>query len=126
LSGSYILKPKKNKVLQLKLFDNTDFGYYKVTIERPKRLKAQFTAERIAELRFDKTLREPMVWAYETFGEKVYTDLAKHEKEITEWCEKNELNLNAKQSKTLVSEALWTKQLELLNTATELMQAIGN
>ncbi len=108
-----------------KLFDNTDFGYYKVTIERPKRLKAQFTSERIAELRFDKSLREPMAWAYETFGEKVYTDIAKHEKEITEWCEKNELNLNAKQSKTLVSEALWTKQLELLNTASELMEAIG-
>ena len=30
--------------------------YYKVTIERPKRLKAQFSDERIAELRFDKSL----------------------------------------------------------------------
>lgn len=108
------------------LFDNTDFGYYKVTIERPKRYKAQFTAERIAELRFDRTLREPMVWVYETFGEKVYTDLNRYEKEITEWCEKNELNLNAKQSITLVSKTLWTKQLEILNAATELMQAIGN
>jgi type I restriction enzyme M protein len=117
---------KEEQGIAAQLFDNTDFGYYKVTIERPKRLKAQFTAERIAELRFDKSLREPMAWAYETFGEKVYRDLAKHEKEITEWCEKNELNLNAKQSKTLVSEALWTKQLELLNTATELMQSIGN
>lgn len=117
---------KEEQGIAAQLFDNTDFGYYKVTIERPKRLKAQFTAERIAELRFDKTLREPMVWAYKTFGEKVYTDIAKHEKEISEWCEKNELNLNAKQNKILVSEALWTKQLELLNTATELMQAIGN
>ena len=108
-----------------KVFDNKDFGYYKVTIDRPKRLKAQFTAERIAELRFDKSLREPMVWAYETFGEKVYTEIASHEKEITEWCEKQELNLNAKQSKTLVSEALWTKQIELLKTATGLMEAIG-
>lgn len=117
---------KEEQGIASQLFDNTDFGYYKVTIERPKRLKAQFTAERIAELRFDKTLREPMAWAYETFGEKVYSEIAKHEKEITEWCEKNELNLNAKQSKTLVSEALWTKQLELLNTATELMKAIGN
>lgn len=116
---------KEEQGIAAQLFNNTDFGYYKVTIERPKRLKAQFTTERIAELRFDKTLREPMAWAYETFGEKVYAELAKHEKEITEWCEKNELNLNAKQSKTLVSEALWTKQLELLNTATELMQAIG-
>lgn len=122
-----VIQPETNEEqgIAAKLFDNTDFGYYKVTIERPKRLKAQFTTERITELRFDKSLREPMVWAYETFGEKVYADIAKHEKEITEWCEKNELNLNAKQSKTLVSEALWTKQLELLNTATELMQAIG-
>ncbi|MEP7197896.1 MAG: N-6 DNA methylase [Saprospiraceae bacterium] len=116
---------KEEQGIAAQLFDNTDFGYYKVTIERPKRLKAQFTAERIAELRFDKTLREPMAWAYETFGEKVYTEISKHEKEITEWCEKNELNLNAKQSKTLVSEALWAKQVELLNTATELMKAIG-
>jgi type I restriction enzyme M protein len=122
-----VIQPETNEEqgIAAQLFDNTAFGYYKVTIERPKRLKAQFTTERIAELRFDKSLREPMVWAYETFGEKVYADIAKHEKEITEWCEKNELNLNAKQSKTLVSEALWTKQLELLNTATELMQAIG-
>ena len=128
LAVDRIINPetKEETGIASQLFDNTDFGYYKVTIERPKRLKAQFTVERIAELRFDKSLREPMDWAYETFGETVYTDIAKHEKEITEWCEKNELNLNSKQSKTLVSEALWTKQLELLNTATELMQAIGN
>lgn len=108
------------------IFDNTDFGYCKVTIERPKRLKAQFTEARIAALRFDKSLQEPMAWAYEVFGDSLYNNLQKHEKEITEWCEKNELNLNTKQSKTLVSEALWLKQLELLNTATELMQAVGN
>jgi type I restriction enzyme M protein len=108
-----------------KLFDNSDFGYYKVTIERPKRLKAQFSEERLAELRFDKSLREPMVWAYETFGEKVYTELSKHEREIQAWCEKSEMNLSAKQSKALVSEALWNKQLELMKTATELMKAIG-
>jgi type I restriction enzyme M protein len=108
-----------------KVFDNSDFGYYKVTIERPKRLKAQFTQERIAELRFDKSLKEPMVWTYETLGEKVYTELYQHEKTILDWCEKNELNLNAKQSKALVSEALWAKQLELINTATVLMDAIG-
>jgi type I restriction enzyme M protein len=122
-----VIHPETNEEqgIAAQLFDNTDFGYYKVTIERPKRLKAQFAAERIAELRFDKTLREPMAWAYETFGEKVYTEITKHEKEIIDWCEKNELNLNAKQSKMLVSEVLWAKQLDLLNTATELMQAIG-
>ncbi len=98
--------------LASKIFNNHDFGYYKVSIERPKRLKAQFTEERIAELRFDKTLREPMFLAYEQFGNEVYTNISKHEKAILDWAEKQELNLNAKQSKTLVSKELWQKQLD--------------
>lgn len=117
---------KEEEGIASKVFNNSDFGYYKVTIERPKRLKAQFTAERIAELRFDKGLREPMQWAYETFGDKVYSELAKHEKEILEWCEKNELNLSAKQNKALTSEKTWQKQVELMNTANVLMKALGN
>jgi len=108
-----------------KVFDNSDFGYYKVTIERPKRLKAQFTKERIEVLRFDKTLREPMEWAYQTYGNKIYTDLKKYEKEIKDWTEKNELNLNTKQVNSLVSKELWDKQLNLLNLATDLMKAFG-
>jgi type I restriction enzyme M protein len=108
-----------------KVFDNADFGYYKVTVERPKRLKAQFTEERIAGLRFDKTLREPMEWAFDQFGEEVYTNLAKHERAILEWAEKQELNLNAKQSRALVSKETWQKQLDLLNTAKQLMKVVG-
>lgn len=111
--------------LASKIFDNEDFGYYKVTIERPRRLKAQFSKDRIEELRFDKTLKEPMQWAYETYGEKVYTELAKHEKEILDWAEKQELNLNAKQSKALVTVALWQKQLELMQAATAIMEKVG-
>ncbi|HAK77163.1 MAG TPA: DNA methylase, partial [Runella sp.] len=111
--------------LAAQVFDNSDFGYYKVTVERPKRLKAQFSAERIEELRFDKSLREPMQWAYEQFGEEIYTHLAQHEKAITDWCEKNDLNLNTKQLKALTSPAAWQKQLDLLTAATSLMQAIG-
>lgn len=111
--------------LSSRVFDNNDFGYYKVSIERPKRLKAQFTEERVAVLRFDKSLREPMMWAYEMFGEEVYTNLAKHEKTIVEWAEKQELNLNAKQSRSLVNKETWQKQLDLLNSAKQLMKAIG-
>lgn len=116
---------KEEEGIASQIFDNSDFGYFKVTIERPKRLKAQFTTERIAELRFDKTLKEPMAWAFETFGEEVYTHLGKHEKEILDWTEKQELNLNSKQSKALVNKATWQKQLDLLNTAKDLMKEIG-
>ncbi|MBM3454553.1 MAG: SAM-dependent DNA methyltransferase [Bacteroidetes bacterium] len=111
--------------LAAKVFNNTDFGYYKVTIDRPARLKAQFTDERIAELRFDKSLKEPMKWAYETFGEKVYTELGKLEKEILEWCDKSGLDLTAKHRKELCSPAHWEKYSVLLGMAKMLKQEIG-
>jgi type I restriction enzyme M protein len=111
--------------LAAKVFNNSDFGYYKVSIDRPARLKAQFSEERIAELRFEKSLKEPMQWAFETFGEKVYTDLPALEKEILEWCEKSGLDLNAKKRKELTSKATWQKQIDLLKTATLLLNKIG-
>jgi len=111
--------------LAVKVFDNTDFGYYKVTIDRPNRLKAQFSEERIEDLRFDKSISEPMKWAYETYGEQVYTDLKAIEKELLDWCEKNELDLNAKKRKALTNSATWKKQQDILNAAIQLMAAIG-
>ena len=109
-----------------KVFDNSDFGYHKVTIERPKRLKAQFTVERIAELRFDKSLKEAMVYAYETFGESIYTTVEHYKKEILDWCEKNELNLTAANQKKLVAKATWEKQAFLLEQAQILLDALGD
>lgn len=108
-----------------KVFDNSDFGYHKVTIERPKRLNAQFSEERIADLRFDKSLKEAMVYAYATYGDSVYSDIAKYEKELIEWTEKQELNLSAKQLKSLCSSELWNKQLALLQNAQKLLIRIG-
>ncbi len=108
-----------------KVFDNQDFGYYKVSIERPKRLKAQFSQERIDELRFVNSLREPMTWVYETYQELVYTDLSKFEKTILDWCEAQELNLSRKLQETLVDPETWKKQLALLTLAQELMNEIG-
>lgn len=112
--------------LAAKVFDNTDFGYYKVTIERPARWKAQFTAERIAELRFDKAIKEPMEWAYSTYGNRVYTDMKQIEKEILNWCEKNDIDLNARTRKALTTTSNWKKNKKLLDVATQLLEAIGD
>ena len=119
------IERQNDEDLASQVFDNSDFGYYKVTIERPKRLKAQFSEERIAELRYDKTLKEPMQWAFEAFGDKVYTNLKDLEKEILNWCEDNEIDLNAKKRKTLVSPSLWKKQKAILDVATLLLDKIG-
>lgn len=109
------------------VFDNSDFGYYKVNIERPDRRKAQFSAERIATLRFDKSLREPMQWIYSQWGEVVYQPgtFDEREKAILVWCDENELNLNIKNRQKLLSPSTWQKQLDLVQTANTLMAAIG-
>lgn len=107
------------------IFDNEDFGYYKVIIERPKRLKAQFTVGNIADLRYDKQLAAPMQWAWETFGEEVYTRLKAHEKDILAWAEENDLNLSSKNRKKLLSSKTWKKHKEILELAEKLHKAIG-
>lgn len=110
-----------------KIFDNEDFGYYKVTIERPDRRRAQFSAERIAPLRFDKSLQEPMEWLWNEHGEKVYERgfLKEQTKAVVQWCEDHGVSLNAKQRKKLLDTKVWGKMRDLLAAATTLMQAIG-
>lgn len=90
------------------------------------------TAERIAELRFDKTLREPMSWMFECYGEALYQKdsinslLKNKEKEILKGCEDNEIEFNAKQRKKLLDSKLWQKHAKLVETAHALMQVIGD
>ncbi|QFY44611.1 SAM-dependent DNA methyltransferase [Candidatus Methylospira mobilis] len=109
------------------IFDNSDFGYYKVAIERPDRRKAQFSQTRIETLRFDKALNQPMQWIYQQWGDAVYRPgcLEQHEKNILAWCEDNELGLNAKNRSKLLSLDTWLKQQNLMQTAQALMAAIG-
>jgi len=121
-------RPAGGDGIAAQVFDNRDFGYHKVSIERPDRRKAQFSAERIETLRFDKALREPMQWIYQQWGEVVYQDatLAQHEKAILAWCEEQGLELNTKQRKKLLSLETWAKQSLLVTVANYLMQAIGS
>ncbi|MDO9303991.1 MAG: class I SAM-dependent DNA methyltransferase [Sulfuricurvum sp.] len=113
------------KKIASKIFSNNDFGYYKVNIERPKRLKAQFRDELIETLRFDKALEEPMRWCLEAFNEDCHIDIMKHQKEIEHYLDKEDINLNAKQKKALLSKELWAKHKALLETANLLKEKIG-
>ena len=108
-----------------KVFDNSDFGYYKVTAERPQRLAAQFTSERIASLRFANNIEEPMAWAYEQWSNAIYTELAQHKNEVQKWLDDQDINLTSKNRNLLFNRKTWEKQRELLETAYQLMEAIG-
>jgi type I restriction enzyme M protein len=113
--------------IAVQIFDNEDFGYHKVTIERPDRRRAQFSAERLEPLRFDKSLREPMELLWAEHGEKLYEPgfLKAEAKAIHAWCEDQQFGLNAKQRGKLVDTALWVRQRELMGVGHQLMQAIG-
>ena len=109
------------------VFDNNDFGYYKVNIERPDRRKAKFTLERIETLRFDKAIKEPMQWAYSEWANELYNAgvLKQHEKDILKWCEENEFSLSSKNRTKLFKLDTWQKQATLIETATALMKEMG-
>jgi type I restriction enzyme M protein len=112
--------------ISAQVFDNIDFGYYKATIERPKRLKAQFTNERIESLRFDKSLSEPMKYAFETFGDSVYTNIKQHQKDVLDWAEKEELNLSSANKTKLCKQDTWKKHLRLVTNAKALQNVFGD
>lgn len=113
--------------LASQVFENTDFGYYKVNIERPDRRKAKFRTEAIEPLRFDKALSEVMEYLFAEYGQQCYQAgfLKSQEKAILQWCEDNEISLNAKAKTKLLAEKTWQTQLNILQVAKMLMQAIG-
>lgn len=111
--------------LNIKLFDNADFGYYKVTIERPKRLKAQMTDERLEALRWDKKLAPQMQWLFAQYGDACYQGLAVEEKTLFKQLEDAGLEVNKKQLAQLTSKALWEKGAALLANAKAVQAQVG-
>lgn len=123
------LDDKKDSIgITSQVFDNSDFGYYKVTIERPDRRKAKFTPEAIAPLRFDKSLTEVMEHIYAVHGDTVYEKgyLKANDKAILQWCEDNDISINAKAKAKLLDEKYWQKLRDMLEAATLLMAEIGS
>ena len=108
-----------------KVFDNRDFGFYKVTVERPLRLSAQFTSERVDTLRYVPALAEVMAWAYEQWGDDIYTALADRKQAIEAYLEKEEISLSPKNRKALFTAKTWQVQRELMEAARQLMEAVG-
>ncbi|AFY81527.1 type I restriction-modification system methyltransferase subunit [Oscillatoria acuminata PCC 6304] len=109
-----------------KVFNNQDFGFYKVTVERPLRLAAQFTSERIASLRFIGAIAEPMMWVYEQWGDPIYSNIKDHEKEIKAYIEKEEITITPKNLKVLLSSQAWLGQRDLMEIGEKLAYTVGD
>jgi type I restriction enzyme M protein len=108
-----------------KVFDNRDFGYYKVTVERPLRLAAQFSPERIATLRFTPGMQEIMKWVFGKYGDEVYTDLKSHAEAIENHLEREEITLSPKNHKELLAQTTWQAQRDIMLAAQQIAAKVG-
>lgn len=108
-----------------KLFDNDDFGYYKITIDRPLRLSSKITEEAIESLRYVEAIKELMAYAYEKHGNKVYEDLESLKKPIELHIKNEEITLSPANKKKLFDKKAWAHQIKVMDIAKQLKQEIG-
>ena len=109
-----------------KIFNKSDFGYQKITVERPLRLSAKFTDEVIESLRFADALRDEMEYIYQTYGEDVYSNLEKYRKSIEKHFEREEIKIKPAQKNKLFDVTFWQNQRSIMEAARELMSIMGS
>lgn len=133
---------------QSKWFDTQDFGYWKITVERPLRLKSQLSDERIEPLRFasgDEALRAEI---YATHGEALYTEFTARKPTIEAWLKGEDENedddsedsdntddgeapaarkaVPAKRRKKLLDASTWLRDKRLMEVAQRVQQTLGS
>lgn len=123
-------------------FDTEDFGYWKVTVERPLRLKSQLSDERIASLRFasgDEALRAEI---YAQHGEALYSEFAERKSAIEAWLQGDDDSeegedadeaetparkaVPAKIRKKLLDVTTWQRDQRLMAVAQRMQQILGS
>ena len=130
--GRQSANPKNEaaKTFSSKIFNSYEFGYRRVTIERPLRLSAQITDSAIAGLRFaPKPFNAVMQKLYEQYGATWTTDsygqLTEYEAEIRALIKAEFSELKEKDIKTVLEPKLWLEQRQLFNKAQALQAKIG-
>ncbi|MBZ3800050.1 class I SAM-dependent DNA methyltransferase [Leclercia adecarboxylata] len=123
-------KTEAPKTFASKIFNSTDFGYRRLTIERPLRLSSQVTDEVIATLRFaSKPFNAPMERLYEEFAaqwqEETYGDFSGLEAEARAIIKAEFAELKEKQIKDLLDSKLWLAQRGLMEKAQQIQTALG-
>jgi type I restriction enzyme M protein len=116
---------------QSKIFPNAAFGYRKVKVERPLRLRSQCSTELVEKLRFasgDEVLRRAL---HDMFGDEVFEKFgsikAKVEKHIDgDDSEEDDGGVPAGTRKRLLDEKKWQRDNKLYNIGLKLADALGS
>lgn len=122
---------EQQKPFSSKIFNSYEFGYRRVTIERPLRLSAQLSDDRIASLRFaPKPFNTVMQKIYDDYGndwtEASYGQLSEDAQvEIRALIKAEFSELKEKDIKTVLEPKLWLEQRALMRKAEALQAKIG-
>lgn len=121
---------EQQKPFSSKIFNSYEFGYRRVTIERPLRLSAQVSNDAVASLRFaPKPFNAVMQKLYEQYGATwtadSYGQLTEYEAEIRALIKAEFSELKEKDIKTVLEPKLWLEQRQLFNKAQALQAKIG-
>ena len=129
---------------ECKWFDTSDFGYWKITVERPLRLKSQLKRSAIETLRFasgDEALRAE-IWG--KYGDKLYSEFPKLKPEIEAWLKGDtgededepegdedestpaKKAVPEKRRKKLLDSATWQRDKTLIELALIAQQELGD
>lgn len=106
---------------QSKIFENSDFGYQKITVERPLRLSCQFTKEKVASLRFQTKLQDEMEWIYKQAGDAVYKDAKPFKESAQKYWENNDIKVKTADQNKLFDTKFWQTQREIMYVGETLM-----
>ncbi|MDK9774099.1 class I SAM-dependent DNA methyltransferase, partial [Vibrio sp. B181a] len=122
---------KSGKPLTAKIFDTHEFGYRRLTIERPLRLSAQITDAAVESLRFTpKPFNAVMQAVFEQFGtewdDNTYGTLTEVEAEVRALIKADFPELKEKQIKDVLDSKLWLNQKALMDNAKALQVVVGD
>lgn len=115
---------EKQKVSS-KIFDDDDFRYYHVTIERPLRLRSQFNSLKIDDILYDSSDIELSKWLYNNYKDRVFSGLDSEIPAIKEYLNDQEIKITDKKLNKLISARVWKNRQRLMNAAKVLMKDIG-
>ena len=126
-----------DRELSCKIFKTHEFGFRRLTIERPLRQSFQFSDERLAPLRFGpRALEAAQRWLFETYASKLnwtdsvdcehYGDLSAVADDARIGLKANFPDLKEKQIKDLLDRTVWQNNLGTLLKARALAAAVGS
>jgi len=124
-------KQEEPKTFASKIFNTYEFGYRRITIERPLRLSSQITDEAIESLRFaPKPFNMVMPRIYSEFGSswnnENYGDLAHVQVEVRALIKAEFSELKEAQIKDVLSSKLWLFQKALMEKVQKIQTKLAD